>query len=56
MSTLAPPFLIGSSSFLQVMSKTIKSGMDSKFGKIQSGTVELAALESLKKPIDLKMR
>ena len=55
MSTLAPPFLIGSS-FLQVMSKTIKSGIDSKFGKIQSGTVELAALESLKKPIDLKMR
>ena len=45
MSTLAPSFLIGYSSFLQVMRKTIKSWMGLKFGKIKPGTVELAALE-----------
>ena len=49
MSTIAPPFLIGSSSFLQVMSKTIISQMGSKFSKIQPWTAELAALERLKK-------
>ena len=36
-STLAPPFLIGSSSFLQVTRTTIKSRIGSKFGKIQPG-------------------
>ena len=43
MSTLAPQFLIGSFSFLQVTSKTIKSHTGSKFSKIQPGTVDLAA-------------
>ena len=48
-STLAPQFLIGSSSFLQVTSKTIKSHTGSKFSKIQPGTVDLAALVHLEK-------
>ena len=48
-STLAPPFLIGSSSFLQVMSTTIKFQTGWKFSKIQPESVELAALEHLKK-------
>ena len=46
MATLAPSFLIGSSSFLQVSRKTIKSRLSSKFG---SCTVELAALDRLEK-------
>ena len=49
MSTLAPSFMIGSSLFLQVMRKTIKSWMGSKLGKIRPRTVELAALERLEK-------
>ena len=49
MSILAPPFLIGSSLFLQVTSTTIKSQMGSKFGKIIPQTAELAALERLEK-------
>ena len=54
MNTLAPPFLIGSSSFLQVTSRTIKSQMGLKFSKIQPGAAEFAALEHLEKiPIDL---
>ena len=44
-TTLAPSFLIGSSSFLQATRTSIKSRMDSKFGRIQSGTYELRALE-----------
>ena len=49
-STLAPSFLIGSSSFLQVTRTTsIKSRMSSKFGTIRPHTAELAALERLKK-------
>ena len=54
MTTLAPSFLICSSLFLQVTRTTIKSRMDSKFGRIRPGTYELAALERLEKiPIDL---
>ena len=47
MTSLATFFLIGSSLFLQVTRKTIKSRMGSKFGKIGPGTYELAALECL---------
>ena len=54
MTTLTSSFFIGSSLSLQVMKTTIKSRMDSKFGKIGPGTEELAAPERLKKiPIDL---
>ena len=49
MTTLASSFLIGSSLFLQVMRKTIKSRMSSKFGRIRQGAVELAAPERLEK-------
>ena len=53
-STLAPLFLIGSSSSLQVMRTTIISRMSWNFGQIELRTAELAALERLKKnPIDL---
>ena len=47
-ATLAPSFLIGSSSFLQLISTTIKSWLSSKFGQILHLTImELAALEHL---------
>ena len=48
-STLAPLFLIGSSSFLQVRKTTIISRMCLKFGPIRLRTAELAALERLEK-------
>ena len=48
MTTLAPLFLIGSSSFLQVTMSTIKAKMGLKFGQIRPWTMELAALERLK--------
>ena len=48
-SNLAPSFLIGSSSYLQVTRKTIISGTSLKFGQIRPMTAELAALEHLKK-------
>ena len=48
-NTLAPSFLIGSSSFLQVTRTTIKSWTSSKFDQIQLWTAELAALERLEK-------
>ena len=48
-STLAPSFLIGSSSYLQVMRTSITSRMSSKFGQIGPRTAELAALECMKK-------
>ena len=48
-NTLAPSFLIGSSSFLQVTRTTIKYWTSSKFDQIQPWTAELAALERLKK-------
>ena len=47
-TTLAPSFLIGSSSFLQAISKLIISQMGSKFSRIRPGTYELPALECLK--------
>ena len=48
MSTLALPFFIGSSSFLQATRTAIKAWMGSKIGKIEPGSVELATLERLK--------
>ena len=48
-TTLAPSFLIGSSSYLQVTRTSITSRMSSKFGQIGPRTVELAALERLEK-------
>ena len=48
-STLMPSFLIGSSSFLQVKRTTIISRTSLNFGQIRPRTVELAALECLKK-------
>ena len=54
-NTLAPLFLIGSSSNLQVTRSFITSRTSSKFGQIGLRTAELAALEhrSGKIPIDL---
>ena len=49
LTTLAPSFFIGSSSFLQATRKLIISQMGSKFGKIGLETYELAALERLEK-------
>ena len=48
-STLAPSFLIGSSSYLQVTRTSIISRTSSKFGQIGPRTAELAALERMKK-------
>ena len=48
-TTLAPSFLIGSSSFLQATRKPIIVRMGSKFSRIHLGTYELPALESLEK-------
>ena len=48
-STLAPYFLIGSSSYLQVTRTSITSRTSSKFGQIGPRTAELAALERLEK-------
>ena len=47
-NTLAPSFLIESSSFLQVTRTTIKSGLSFKLSLIGPCTAELAALECLK--------
>ena len=46
---LAPLFLIGSTSYWQVMKTSITSRTSSKFGKIRPRTAELAALERLEK-------
>ena len=51
MTTLAPSFLIGSSSFLQATSKPIISQMSLKFSRIRPGTYELPALERLEKSL-----
>ena len=51
MTTLAPSFLIGSSSFLQATSKPIISQMSLKFSRIPPGTYELPALERLEKSL-----
>ena len=48
MNTLAPSFLIGLSSFLQVTRTIIKAWMSLNFGQIRQLTTELAALERLK--------
>ena len=48
-STLAPSFLIGSSTYLQVTRTFITSWTSSKFGQIGPRTAELAALERLEK-------
>ena len=46
-TTLAPSFLMTSSSFLQVTRTTTKSRMDLKFCQIRPWTLELAATEGL---------
>ena len=46
-NTLAPLFLIGSSSYWQVMMTSITSRTSSKFGQIGPRNAELAALERL---------
>ena len=56
MTTLDPPFLIGSSSFLQVTKTTINTGMISNFKQIGLLIVELTALERLENPYRLTMR
>ena len=48
-NTLAPSFLIGSSSYLQVTRTSITSRTSSKFGQIGLRTAELAALGHLEK-------
>ena len=48
-TTLAPSFFIGSSSFLQATSKLIMFPMGSKFSRMRPGTYELPALERLEK-------
>ena len=48
-NTLAPLFLIGSCSYLQVTRTFITSRTSSKFGEIGPRTAELAALERLEK-------
>ena len=49
MNTLAPSFLIGSSSYLQVTRTTIISRTILNLGQIRPRTAELAALERLEK-------
>ena len=48
-TTLAPSFLIRSSSYLQVTRTSITSQMSSKFGQIRPRTAELAVLERREK-------
>ena len=48
-TNLAPSFLIGSSSYLQVTWTSITSWTSSKLGQIGPRTAELAALEPLEK-------
>ena len=50
-TTLAPSFMIGSSSFLQATSKPIISLMGSKFSRIRPGIYELPGLECLEKSL-----
>ena len=51
MATLAALFFIGSSSFLQITKTTIIFQMGSNFSQIRPLTMELAALECLKKSL-----
>ena len=55
MTTLAPSFLIGSSSYLQITRTFIVSRTSSKFGQIGLRTAELAAIECLENPHRLIM-
>ena len=55
MTTLAPLFLIGSSSYLQITRTTIISRTSSNLGQIRPRTAELAALERLENPHRLIM-
>ena len=48
MNTLAPSFLIGSSSFLQVTRTCMKAWLSSNFGQIPPPTSKLSALACLK--------
>ena len=50
-TTLAPSFLIGFSSFLQATSKSIISRTGSKFSRIRPGAYELPAFERLEKSL-----
>ena len=50
-TTLAPSFLIGSSSFLQATKKAIISRIGLKFRRIRPGTYELPALGRLEKSL-----
>ena len=52
-STLAPSFLNGSSSYLQKTRTSIISQTSLNFSQILQRTAELAAFERLKNPIDL---
>ena len=54
-STLAPSFLIGSFSYLQITRTSITSRTSSKFGQIGPRTTELAALGHLENPHRLIM-
>ena len=54
-TTLAPSFLIGSSSYLQVTRTFITSRTSSKFGQIEPRTAELAVLERQENPHRLIM-
>ena len=47
-SALAPSFLVGSYSFLQVTRTVIKALMSLKISKIKRGSMELDTLEHLK--------
>ena len=49
MNTLAPSFLIGSSSYLQITRTIIISRISSNVGQIRPRTAELGALEGLEK-------
>ena len=48
-NTLAPTFLIESSSFFQVTRTTLKSGQSSNYRQIRPRAAELAALDRIKK-------
>ena len=50
-TTLAPSFLIGSSSFLQATSKPMISWIGLKIGVNRPGAYELPALEHLEKSL-----
>ena len=54
-NTLAPTFLIGSSSFFQVMRTTLKSGQSSNLRQIGPRAVELDVLGGIKNPLSLIM-